>query len=315
MDLDPLTVAWTMANTERSPLSITDSPSRYVEQSREIATWGLAVGVWGDMLAACGNLRALHKHGGMIYMGFSTQIVAFLERQPFVRKVIHLEPVSDMQWDEWVNMFCVYRAPVQIINEDLKLPKGTVVQTNMIDMNIPPTRWHGARLDKKHVDAAHGRMLDAINPIQYGEEFILVQPYSLVGVRESDHYFHWQRVIDYLMTYTKYRIIVIGQNFTVENDDNYRVINLVDKTASMEELYALARYAKTVVTTSNSLSMWCAMEHIPAVVLGSNAFGPGNPYRYWIEYAGDWLDRPPIRVLDVDAAFAKFVRAFWEITL
>lgn len=287
----------------RPPLRLATRPNKYVQPPSNIEVWGTAIGVWGDVLAACGNLKALHGHGGMIYLGKHPQIEAFLRRQPFIDDVKFVQPATGDEWITWVQRYCVPRAPVhELCGWNLGLTRDQIVQTNMIDTHLPPTRWRGARLDPRFIG----------NGVFTGRDYLLVQPYSLIGSPPEWHYEHWQRVLDYLLDYTPYNLVIVGQGYEIQGEHD-RVFNRIGWTESMEEVFALARLAKGVVTTSNALAMWCAMEHTPAVVCGSNSFPPINPYRYWIEYKGDWLDRPPLRVVDFDSNFAAFIRAFWEV--
>ena len=138
------------------------------------------------------------------------------------------------------------------------------------------------------------------------EPYILFQPYSTNSCSKEHHWQHWGEALDWLATTTDKNIVVIGEMSSELSElplFHPRVKNLIGQTKSMLDVYHIANKADWIVTTSNSLSIWSALNNIPATVICNKVIKSDTPYYY------NWINANKNIVLDNDASFDDFVDA------
>lgn len=268
-----------------------------------------AVGAWGDVLAALGNASLLKQRGigkyNVIYFGYDKNIKTFLEMQPEVDEVIHAIPRDPNHYkDVCIEACCTHKQKwkhwVDMAGLDIN---GFVIQTH-VDFYLQEE--NPEYCIRKFDCSLNIEVEDFKNPT------ILFQPYSIQSAMYEDHWPHWLEALDWILNNFEYDVALVGKmngdrpfgdsHFMFpELGDHPRLINLVGKTKSMMEVFAMAQKCKAIVTTNNCLSMWSIIKDIPAVVMHT---------RKWFPYFRNWITNEPNKVMDCESTLEEFKEVF-----
>jgi SAM-dependent methyltransferase len=274
--------------------------------------WGVAIGAWGDSLAACGNaLEVLRQTGrqqiGMLYYGFYPEVREFLEAQPWCREAIHVRPTERAAYDRMVVVSCQSAAereawlPVLLAGTGVD-PEEVALTHVDYSLQIAPVihHWGPAALP------ARARRWAAEHLPPGGEKPVLLHPVSTQSNREEQHWPLWKEAIEWLLEETEYSFLLTGHGWEGARFGRHpRLVNLVNQTPSMLEVLALAERSRLVISTANCLSMWSLIQGLPAVV----ALNAGIN-----EYFHQWIDAAPNRLVPRTARLSSFQAAYREAT-
>lgn len=275
--------------------------------------WGTAIGAWGDVIAACGNIVKNLGRAGVLYYGKDPAIVGFLKRQAFCAGVRYVEPASQDEYVDVVRMLCStqewsqHRPDFAGLRERAHLDHADIYATHVEhaalarrDVNL----WHGAQLCPEAWEWAAWTM----NNIRMGSapcaEFVVLQPYSTQSCPLKQHWPHWQEAIEFLLAFTPYTYILIGQNWEKEGT-HPRIVNLIDAAPSMEHVFALTSMVGRCITTCNALSLYAVVNGVQSVVMGNGHLEPHN-------YFWRFINNRPVRLLEHGADIGAFVKAVAE---
>ena len=287
-------------------------PDEYATDETPIgeAGWFSAVGAWGDVFAACGNaLSLLARSGrqqcGCVYYGWDPALVDFLEAQPWVSEVRYLIPESATAYREQIHALCDTRGPgnevVAALLNRAGLTSPEVWPTHVTaELKSRPVvrRWYRAHLPS----SAHQYAAAVVNRLP--SRWYLLHPVSLQSNAEDQHWPHWITAIRWLLKETPWCYVLTGIDWDASGlPESPRLVNLVGKTATHQEVLALAERANGLISTSNSLAMWSLMQNVPAVVC-CNVLSR-NPEGYFYR----WIEAPRNQLLPCDAGLPEFSAA------
>jgi hypothetical protein len=114
------------------------------------------------------------------------------------------------------------------------------------------------------------------------------------------HWPYWNDALKWLLEETGQTFALVGVGYTVDGDPHPRLRDLLNCAPSMEHIFALAEHAKGVVTTSNALAHYCAMQRIPCLIGGNEPLemaGAGNVFRQWLR--GGVNGTPPFEHVEI----------------
>lgn len=273
--------------------------------------WTTAFGAWGDVIASCGNIIKLLREEGVsscsvIYFGLDDDIVTFLEHQDFIDEVCHINLGGEYLYDA-----LLYQAQydfsrwLSLVGLDhlSDVPIRTHVTPELVisndcfrdfDLKLPCfTNWHEA----------------------LPKSFLLFQPYSIQSNTEGTHWPYWMESLEWILNNTNFDIVMVGRDnvpgspdrkFSIPIFESSRVINLVNKTPSMMDVFKIASLSELVVSTANALPIWCIIKNISALVVYNSIIKDKAPYFY------NWYKSEPIVTLEFDANMDDFSVVFNE---
>jgi hypothetical protein len=241
---------------------------------------GTACGVWGDIIVGLGYYLDRIKEGKIIYLGNNDDIVKFLNCQPYIKNVQKIPVPVEMDWKKyWLyTVFSITypddqryttfpEEPFLKAGYDKSSFKITHLTQNDCLPEAPIYQWHGVKLPND-VKAWAAEMASKLP-----EEFYLFQPYSFNSNNPLDHWQNWDGLCHLITKRTNKKLVVIGNDWLPKIDQysqnilGSKTISLYNETPSMLHIFALARHAKGVITTSNSLAHWCQIDNLPCTVI------------------------------------------------
>jgi ADP-heptose:LPS heptosyltransferase len=262
-----------------------------------ITKYGTACGVWGDIIVGLGYFKNIIGKGEILYLGNNKQVVDYLKCQPFITDVRQLA-VPEEEWKKyWIYTVFKYtiehdpnytaqpRDPFLLAGYKENMFEVTHLHYDLAKPDQPIYQWEGDNLpDYAEEWAAEFRKT-------LPENFYLFQPYSFNSNRPSDHWPHWDALAAHINTYTNKNLVLIGHEWLdgihkySRNMNSPKIINLYNQIPSMLHIFALAKYATGVITTSNSLGHWCQIANIPCVIIcNTKSSRPHYIYRRVLEW-------------------------------
>lgn len=249
-------------------------------------------------------MSLLRKHGldnfTVFYYGYDPKIKDFLEVQYGIKEVRHYVPTDPKSYFSIAAAACA--------SDEKPLYWLTRIEPNL--------ELHG------HLIPTHITKSLQQNPICFRNftcnlpkelpgldgPTILFQPFSVQSSPADFHWPHWMEALDWtLKTFTKCQVVVcglkIGKCATGEEvpfpelPDHKRLVNMVGKTESMADVFALADRADMIITTNNCLSMWSILNGVGATVMHKKSVYP---------YYSQWIDCYPNVVLPFEATLEEF---------
>lgn len=283
-----------------------------------IDKYGTACGVWGDIIVGLGYFKNIIGKGKILYLGNNKQVIEYLEAQPFITEVKQL-PVPDEDWKKyWI--YTVFKYKIDYDPEFTAEPKDpfyklgysdkqfeiTHLNYDLAQSDQPIYQWEGDKLPSYVEEWAENKAKEL------PENFYLFQPYSFNSNRPSDHWPHWNSLAGHINNFTNKNLVLIGHEW-LPGIHKYsmnmfagKIINLYNGIPSMLHIFALAKYAKGVITTSNSLGHWCQIANIPCVIIcNTKSSRPNYIYRRVL----DW---PTITCLDYDTSMNEAFNVIGE---
>lgn len=279
--------------------------SRWRPSDRVTNLWGTAIGAWGDTLCCYGEFLNYPREGGIFYYGYDKSIPRFLLAQQPVQEVIHVLPNSKEEYIEYVRGTASEEDfPLPFV---LPLPKQQKIIPTHLRPSIAtarvPKRWHGARLDGD----AHFAAECILSEYAIGDNFILLQPYSTQSCAFEGHWQGWSDIIKTILVYTPYKYLLIGKDWEAVGS-HPNIINLIGKVPDMLTVFALAERALGCVTTCNSLSLYAAVQGIPAIVAENKALNVAPFFfKRWI------MGLENIHLIGMDDGWDVMLSAFCKV--
>lgn len=284
----------------------------YYDMGMNNNIWTLAVGSWGDVFCAYGNMCRLLKEKGqekcnVVYFGLDKNICEFFKVQPNVDRVSSLDistpevigkytQLANSDFAAWMDVTELKTQLPDLVPTHISDHFQKVTPTNCyrdFDVVLPPCQgeWHAFLADKK--------------------PYILVQPYSTQSCAYDLHWPYWEQVIQWLLEKTDKNIVLVGEMPTDGEQrpewfpfiEHPRVTNLVGQTKSMTDVLHIATWSESIITTCNSLAYLAILKDIPAVVLCNKIIKDATPYYY------NWLNHGRNKLLDWDTSFHDATRA------
>lgn len=228
-------------------------------------TYGTAIGNWGDIILTLGLFKRKFDRGSILLYTFDPNIEKFVEAQDFVDEVLLAQPRNTEEYITCLNDNGYFNKKLQ---EYFNISSSQIDMTNLHASNhfkeylpeVPRLRLPEENIQKA-IDLAHG----------IDKPFILVCPYSYGSLKPEDQYKYWPEILEYLSSLDEYKFIIVGQSivrygfingvinqdFMDNIDSKNNFINMIDKTDSNLDVFALASIAHGVITTSNGLGLWC----------------------------------------------------------
>ena len=283
-DLKQLPPDWRMellpSIAERFPVARDHQPFRYAT----------VFGAWGDCLCTLGNVRERLSQVGQkqceaIYWGKDPSVADFLRCQRFFSRVIDCVPDEPWQYYDLIQRCVDGRYYPEGWLKDLlswateEVDPGPIAMTHLRFVMEPEPRpiqrWHYGILPASVREKAKQIVKD------FRPDLIL-HPRSENSTPWSKHWPHWDEAIDFLLE-QGYRIILTGKGYQVSKVHRC-LLNLVNQTESMMDVFALAEACGRVICSNNSLAHWCVVQGLPAMVcLHANTLGAEDYYREWMQ--------------------------------
>ena len=242
--------------------------------------WTFIFGKWGDAIGYYGHLHDAAQEMGLekvniVYFGFFPEIVEFLKDQKYVGDAVVMQPndfqtfkqvarnVRSTNIQEWLPNF-----GLDFIDQTKVLPT-----VHLDEMFIKTGKLHRVkvRIPEKQL-SSWGSI---INSFSNGRKVIMVNPYSdlLVSLNyelnqvASYHWDYWLDFVYWLMD-EKIPMVLTGmKNHLLLEVRGENILNLVGKTPTMVDVYAIAKNCKGIISTTNSLPMFSLLENIPALII------------------------------------------------
>lgn len=239
-----------------------------------IVVWGM----WGDVLAALGNLIA---HGfqnlPITYWGFDPAIARFIEAQGWGGVVTHALPANKLDYYE-------------IIGVATRNPEGPEWKAVL---EVPAKTWVGLAYTKpEEVLPNHWTPKLPEWAEEWASSYMegspddswLIFPRSDHSCPWAYHWPHWVEAVRQMIRSFPGRHLIMAGKGHEWHERHPRLTNIIGKIPTMLEVFALAeKMPGRIVTTSNGLSMWCRTRHVPAIVCANAAFQDhANYFRRWV---------------------------------
>jgi hypothetical protein len=273
-------------------------------------------GGWGDVFIDYAYICQFKDKFNVLFYGYDKYIPEFLKLQDNIEEVVHVVPESHTTY---------YNAVAYCNGTDRTWLEEIRDQTNpKIKGEIFAISGYD-RLEKII------RKIDLTFPekeFKVEKPSLLFNPYSFQSVRFHDHCPLIPEILSWLVSESKWNIIMTGQKtfynaasgeqpfpLNIE-DDHPNLQNLVGETESMLDVFHIASQCKGVVTTSNCLSHWSIMVNKPTLVL-MNEHCTNADKRKVTKFHRDWVEYEPNTMLNYDCTPNQFMETFekWEKTL
>lgn len=241
--------------------------------------WGTACGVWGDIIVGLGYFKEYIGSGKILYLGNNNEIVDFLKVQTFITDVKKV-PIDEYEWRRyWIytvfnktpDNYRDYKTTVEspFLNSGYKPEEFMITHLTLEKAKIdqPIFQWTGVKLP----DYVEEWAQEKIKTLP--KHFYLFQPFSFNSNSASDHWRDWDQLAKLIIQRTNHKLVLIGHSWPPDCQTrskimfDKRIISLYNQVPSMMHIFALAKYATGVITTSNSLAHWCQAANLPCLVI------------------------------------------------
>jgi|688.fasta_scaffold55625_5 hypothetical protein len=270
--------------------------------------WTTVHGGWGDSLASYGNICALLREkkldkANVVFFGMDTEVINFLNAQTCIHKVRHLKITNPTEYHKYIVMGV------------LDFPLFTrMTGLNALYPDLIPTHIsHFYQFENQ--DLCNRDFSVVLPPSKFDwtdilphEPFLLMQPFSCHSCKQSQHWPHWIKAIDYVLKNTLLKVVLIGElksmydeNFLFPWIEHPNLINLVGQTPSMIDVFHIMGKSIASITTSNGLSMWSIVSKKPSLVVCNQIINNTN-----VKYYYNWINHDPNTLLDTEASFEHF---------
>jgi hypothetical protein len=274
--------------------------------------WTLVNGAWGDFFACYGNIckileqRNLDK-SNVIYYGLDPDIKTALKKQNNVDKVVSLDISNPELYFKYAGLAaCDFSEWLRVTGLDQQFPE--IIPTHISRYyNIEnPTECN--RIFQINIPDP---LLDWSPFFNLYNPYIIVQPFSCHSCTFDKHWPFWMEALEWILENTNKKVVLIGQlmsrmdhRFKFPWIEHPNLLNLVDQTPSMMDVYHLMNKASYVITTSNSLSMYSIITNKPSLVVCNQIIKEMANYYY------NWIHYKPNHVLDCNVSLAEFKDCF-----
>lgn len=266
--------------------------------------WTTAVGAWGDTICAYGNICKLLKErneekANIVFFGLDQNVCEWLKVQDKIAKV------------EWLKC-----DPPFVIGKYLKMAHDN------------PEEWHAFTGVKDLIPEIHFTHLHNQEPYRDFEcklppcagdweqflapkkPYTLFQPYSTQSCDYAGHWPHWKQALKFITSCTDNHVVVVGEMpedesvFDSEMFEHEQVTCLLGQTKTMNDVFHIANWAESIVTTCNALAYWAILHNKPRIIACNNIIKDATPYYHkWLNYKGHFLEH--------DAPFERFEQMYY----
>lgn len=220
--------------------------------------YAFIAGAWGDTQV---SLKEVEKTGieKIIVATGEKDIENFLLAQDFINEVIkidfppvlwHMAVINRNNLDEYLSI--VIKKQVTVVNCAFNS------SNNFIRYDLSKN----VKIDEKSKQWSENISKEL------PKDFILFYPYSVANSAPKEvHWPHWEQLLTYLLKKSN-NIVMCGQNVDLSHFDQYdNFYDLSNITSSFQQVFALAFYAKQIITTHNGLSFFCVSNELPTTVI------------------------------------------------
>lgn len=210
------------------------------------------LGVWGDVLV---SIQECFKSGCKNILVASNQndIENFILAQDFV------DHVYKVKYDNITNHY--YSLGIDHLSKYLSEELND--QINLIDCSVDAGNnrirydiYKNLKVDSKSEEWA----LEKLKHLP--KDFILLYPYSINSSDKKAHWPHWDILVKYLLD-KNMNVVLCGISIDHSKFDIYEnFYDLSFTTSSFQQVFALAKFAQSVYTTSNGITFFCASNDI-----------------------------------------------------
>lgn len=274
--------------------------------------WTLVNGAWGDFFACYGNIcKVLNQRNiskaNVVYYGLDPDVLRCIKIQDNINQVINLEISEPDLYFKYAGLAAGdFHTWTKITGLDKKIP-------DLIPTHI--SRYYNI---ENPTECNRSFNLKLIEPTQSWEPFfslynsyIVVQPFSCHSCSFDKHWPYWVDAIYWLLDNCDKKIVLLGQ-LTSKIDHRFKfpwiehpnLINLVDQTDSMFDVFKLVDRADCVISTSNALSMYSIITNKPSLVVCNQIIKENARYYY------NWINHKPNKILDCDISLTEFKDSF-----
>lgn len=239
--------------------------------------YGICLGPWGDIICALGHFYQLTPNKECLYYGYLSpqqSVLDFLNAQKYISKAHFVVP-ADMETYRSSNRL-MWNTSASVRREGIiKALSHTCYNPDQVeDTNLnygfsgynAPDIPLAPQIDLPNYCTEWAQDVALYLP----RPFYLVQPYSVNTNHMNDHWPHWSEYLRWLVHDQNKHFVTCGVNW----NDNivsklHNTTRLVGKTPSVMHMWALASLADGVITTSNSLAHYCAVNKLRTIVLAA----------------------------------------------
>lgn len=266
----------------------------------------LVTGSWGDVLASYGKICKYLKENNkdsidVVYFGLDLYICDFLNLQPNINEVKQLlisEPAVYFKYNHMAAHDFEQFMQVTEMNEQIPdLIPMNVNKSNLVENPTDCFREFSVTL------------LQVSNDLP--DHYVLFQPYSIRSCNYAEHWKYWMEALDYVLETSSIKVVLVGEirskfdvEFTFPFKEHPNLINLVGQTKSMMEVFNIAKNADQIITTSNCLSMFSAINKIPAIVVCNGLIEEKAQYYF------NWINVGTNMVLDNKVSLEIFKQVY-----
>lgn len=288
-------------------LTLEGVPQDYRWRPQPPRAIGLIAGSWGDCLLGLGMFKALAGRGSLIVWSEYEDITRLCSEQSFVDSVIYAKPADSAEYNRIFGGLTrkepdAMAAVVATVEDQSNIDLGhlTFYGLSPIAVQIGHMyRWTGAKLPMSTWRRA-ASVAERLGP------FVLFNPVSVNSAPFDDQWPLWNEALAYAAQYSPYKVLVVGKGWEL-GGSHPNVLNAIDSSLTMMEIFALAHMASAVVTTCSGLAHWCAIQGLPAVVCGNEALSRRG------SYFRSFLTVPNIEFIDKKEGLDSFVQAYSKV--
>lgn len=238
------------------------------------AKYGICLGPWGDIICALGHFNQVAPGKECIYYGYlspQSTVLDFLNSQEYITRAHYVEPDSYENYR--VNNTMMWSANPDIrrdgINQALShsdFDPLTVADTNL---NYSFAGYDAPDIPlAPYINVPEYCKVWAADVASYlPKPFYIVQPFSINTNQITNHWPHWSEYLRWMLHDQSKHYVTCGVHW----DDSVvskisNATRMVGKTPTVMHLWALASLSDGVITTSNSLAHYCAVNKIRTIV-------------------------------------------------
>ncbi len=229
-------------------------------------------GTWGDVICELGYVQK-HELKNLVYYGGDYPVMYdFLRSQTFIDR-LEIARCKDLKHFISINQMLMRKSTFEQgmekvlegknLSPGVFIPTTAIMDDNSAESNQIPIA-HNLRVpDECYVWA--DQMAS-----QLGEDFFIIQPYSINSTTLAAHWPHWHELIQWLAGDFSRDYVIAGSGWDSKIYQGFvHMRNMVDQFPTVCHLYALAERSRGVITTSNSLAHWCVSQRIPVTIIAN----------------------------------------------
>jgi hypothetical protein len=257
-------------------------------------------GSWGDAILCynniCKNLDELNlEKAYVIFYGLDFEVVKFLKLQDRIDKISVLSISEFDKYLEYLflskNNFSEFKKLTGLNNEipDLVSAYSFNYKKEDIFVELPEIepKWH-------HFYSTY-------------KNYIVFNPFSCHSSSFTSHWPFWMDSLKWILDNFDIKVVLTGQ-MTSRVDETFKfpliehsnLINLVEKTSSMFDVFNIVNGSKGLITTSSGLSLWSYIFNKPTITICNKDFKEKHFKKY------EWIKNENNSVFDYELTLEDF---------